>query len=450
MRRSSDRSPVVRSCSDLPGRRAPIPRRFRLPFPRWGSLAALGILAWVLGHLAENSRRGPSTTDGGLLGVHPARVGSVAFDSAGRWLASAGGDGSVYLWDLTRRELSMAFRRAPGQETTFAYSLAFSPDGSTVAAANCDGSVTMWDVASGSLQHTFSDECRAIGCLTFSRDGQLLAMGTHDHGIELWDVKTMRRLTVLRGGGQHATSVCFSPDGRAVASACADGTASLWDVSSSNYIWGLNPTGNHMPSLVSLAFSPDGQTLATASPTSGLALWSAKTGRRLDTPALFETAATALAFSPAGTTLARGTTGGMIEIWDAVGGRRLSAWPGHPGRVVSLAYSADGRTLASGGDEGAVRVWNVPQPDDPADRHPPAEQPGGRDPKSDERLRSAIPNLHRRAPPPGGTTWGVLFDKYAVRGIPHAVLLDQNGTVAATGDLSTILTKAAQLAGRPF
>ena len=53
-------------------------------------------------------------------------------------------------------------------------------------------------------------------------------------------------------------------------------------------------------------------------------------------------------------------------------------------------------------------------------------------------------------PPPGGTTWGVLFDKYAVRGIPHAVLLDQNGTVAATGDLSTILTKAAQLAGRPF
>ena len=38
---------------------------------------------------------------------------------------------------------------------------------------------------------TFSDESRAIGCLTFSPDGRLLAMGSHDHGIELWDVVTM-------------------------------------------------------------------------------------------------------------------------------------------------------------------------------------------------------------------------------------------------------------------
>ena len=52
--------------------------------------------------------------------------------------------------------------------------------------------------------------------------------------------------------------------------------------------------------------------------------------------------------------------------------------------------------------------------------------------------------------PPGETSWGLLFDRYGVRTIPHAVLLDQNGTVAATGDLSTILTKAAELAGRPL
>jgi cytochrome c biogenesis protein CcmG, thiol:disulfide interchange protein DsbE len=50
----------------------------------------------------------------------------------------------------------------------------------------------------------------------------------------------------------------------------------------------------------------------------------------------------------------------------------------------------------------------------------------------------------------GGPRWGLLFDRYAVRGIPHAVLLDRNGTIAATGDLSTILIKAAELAGRPM
>ncbi len=51
---------------------------------------------------------------------------------------------------------------------------------------------------------------------------------------------------------------------------------------------------------------------------------------------------------------------------------------------------------------------------------------------------------------PGATSWGPLFDRYGVRGIPHAVLLDRNGTVVGTGDLSEILTKAAKLVGRPL
>ncbi len=52
--------------------------------------------------------------------------------------------------------------------------------------------------------------------------------------------------------------------------------------------------------------------------------------------------------------------------------------------------------------------------------------------------------------PPGGTTWGSLFDRYSVSRIPHAILLDRNGIIAATGDLNAILTKAAELAGRPL
>ncbi len=52
--------------------------------------------------------------------------------------------------------------------------------------------------------------------------------------------------------------------------------------------------------------------------------------------------------------------------------------------------------------------------------------------------------------PQGGTTWGSLFDRYGVSRIPHAVLLDGTGTVAATGDLNAILRKATELAGRPL
>ena len=52
--------------------------------------------------------------------------------------------------------------------------------------------------------------------------------------------------------------------------------------------------------------------------------------------------------------------------------------------------------------------------------------------------------------PQGSTTWGSLFDGYEVNRIPHAVLLDWKGKVAATGDLNAILLKATELAGRPL
>ena len=129
----------------------------RYAIPRLGPLAVFCILATAFGYLAESMKPGPTTTDGSLLGVHPSCVNAVAFDPLGRWIASAGRDGSVYLWDSERRELAVSLAQAPGSNATFAYCLAFSHDGTILAAANCDGSVTMWDVATGTHRHTFPD-----------------------------------------------------------------------------------------------------------------------------------------------------------------------------------------------------------------------------------------------------------------------------------------------------
>jgi thiol-disulfide isomerase/thioredoxin len=51
-------------------------------------------------------------------------------------------------------------------------------------------------------------------------------------------------------------------------------------------------------------------------------------------------------------------------------------------------------------------------------------------------------------PPPGGaTTWGAFFEKMGVDRLPHAVFVDRDGKIAATGDLNEVAIKAIE-AGR--
>jgi WD40 repeat protein len=227
-------------------------------------MTVLGILASVFAFLADRMKPDPESADGGLLGTHTAAVQSVAFDPMSRWLASAGLDGSVYLWNLNGREASVVLKRVPGQEATFTTCMAFAPDGSILASTNSDGSVTLWDTATGNRRHALNFNALGIRCLAFSPDGRLLALGSVDHGIELWDVPTMRWRADLRGRHMRVNAVDFSPDGQVLASASGDGTASLWDVTSGEQIRLIIATANTTWPLVSVAFSASSRSIRRA------------------------------------------------------------------------------------------------------------------------------------------------------------------------------------------
>src|SRR5262249_11046098 len=68
-------------------------------------------------------------------------VGQVTFSPDGKWLATAGNDKVVRIWDEeTGKEL--AALPGPDQVTVVAY----SPDGKSIAAGMKDGSVRIWKV----------------------------------------------------------------------------------------------------------------------------------------------------------------------------------------------------------------------------------------------------------------------------------------------------------------
>jgi len=92
-------------------------------------------------------------------------VVDLAFSADGTRLATAGGDGTVRVWDPGIGEQLLVLRGHKGAVN----SVAFSPDRSRLASAGADGTVRSWaldlddlvEIAENGLTRTFTDEeCR--------------------------------------------------------------------------------------------------------------------------------------------------------------------------------------------------------------------------------------------------------------------------------------------------
>ena len=66
--------------------------------------------------------------------------------------------------------------------------MAFSPDGRLLATAGGDGTVRLWDVATGAELRQVGDPADRLSGVAFSPDGRMLAATGNDADIRLWDL----------------------------------------------------------------------------------------------------------------------------------------------------------------------------------------------------------------------------------------------------------------------
>lgn len=152
------------------------PAAFSVAFNRDGSLlgvAGVGLQVW---DVATNTRL--VDTEG-----HPGVILAVEFSPDGESMATAAGDGSAKLWDISEirsgnvRELA-SLRGHSGA----VLEVAFSPDGSQIATAALDSTVRIWDETGAEL---FTVPVQMPGIIAFDPTGTRLAVPSADGSVRV-------------------------------------------------------------------------------------------------------------------------------------------------------------------------------------------------------------------------------------------------------------------------
>jgi WD40 repeat protein/transcriptional regulator with XRE-family HTH domain len=279
------------------------------------------------------------------LTAHTDMVSEVAFSRDGRYLASAGYDATVWVWDLRT-----GTSRALNGHADAVSGVAFSADGQQLASSSHDRTVRVWNVATGeSLALKGHDE--QVSAVAFAPKRHQVASAGSDGTIRIWDLDTGRSRT-LTGPSGTVLTVAYNPDGRQLAGAGTDKAIRIWDLDTGR----SRTLGSHQDKVTSVAYSPDGH-LASASRDRTVRVWDLATGGSHSLKG-HEDTVSAVAYSPRGDRLVSASHDRKVRVWD-VGTWRSYSLDGHTSDVYAVAFSSDMRRLASAGYEGTVRVWDL-------------------------------------------------------------------------------------------
>jgi WD40 repeat protein len=294
----------------------------------------------------------------------------VAFDPAGRLLATALPGDRLALWHLGQ-ERSLGWR-PKGAATGFAGG-AVSPDGHLLAWASAD-SVNIMDLQRGEQLAAIPVPNRTVTSVAFSRDSKRLAFAESEQitapgRVHVVDVATHQPLMppllignepgAAESGGGFVVALAFSADVDRIVTRSYDGSIVVWNLKKGTPV----APAQAGPFVLDLAMHPKRPLLAVAVEPDLIRFLDVTNGDFTSIPGVKTPAEiSSIAFSPNGDRLTVALQDGTVRSWNPDTQQPVGSPLKLPSAATSIAYTGDGQQLAVvfGTASGStVQLWSV-------------------------------------------------------------------------------------------
>ncbi|MCG2784101.1 MAG: WD40 repeat domain-containing protein [Anaerolineae bacterium] len=280
------------------------------------------------------------------------------------YVASAEQNGNVIVRNLVSGDIVRALKFG-----NFVRDVAFSVDGRWLAAAGSDGFIKVWNTAIWGDPIILSGHNGAISSLAFSPDGQWLASGGDDKSIRLWSVNNGWKAGNLIPSSKSVKVVVFSPDSRYIAVGSNDSVLRIWSQNGEQLYSLTHINGPKNGSIVALSFSPDGKYIisGTTDTNNSFQVWKflpetppgGVLEKRLPMDGQIFTG-TDVKFSPDGSIFVTGTSNNYFMIWRTSNfSRILPMSDAHQDTITSIDFSPDGKLIITGSKDMTLRIWGI-------------------------------------------------------------------------------------------
>jgi len=239
------------------------------------------IRVWQFDQIIEDLASGTEMHPAYQIDAHKKGINSVSFINPDHYLATAGNDGIIRIWDLANQDMvssmiggnyaipSIAYShqydyiaianntiirlrnlqtlkiegtlRAP----TNLYSIAFNPVGNLIIAGDIANHIYIWNIVEANqageknnpqpliILGPKADENAYQGLVwqvKFHPNGKVIASAGGDKSVRLWNVYTGELLDEFYGHSAGVTSIAFHPNGSVLVSGGLDGILNFWNI----------------------------------------------------------------------------------------------------------------------------------------------------------------------------------------------------------------------------